>query len=178
MTLDELIQQEGKRIEKARGEHLFLQGNADQSLYYVESGLLKAYYTSEDGQESIKSFLQSGDAIGSMTSAFSAGSCSFSLLCLEDSSLITLPFATLQALSKTDLKLANNLIELLVQLAMKKEEREYEFLCLSAEDRLRKLMEGNAGLINRVTQNDLARYLGVTPVGLSRIKKRILADGA
>ncbi|VAW33114.1 hypothetical protein MNBD_GAMMA01-231, partial [hydrothermal vent metagenome] len=26
--------------------------------------------------------------------------------------------------------------------------------------------------LEKVTQNDLARYLGITPVGLSRIKKR------
>lgn len=53
-------------------------------------------------------------------------------------------------------------------------EREYELLCLSAEDRFRKLMETKPEIADLVTQNEIARYLGVTPVGLSRIKKRVM----
>lgn len=58
---------------------------------------------------------------------------------------------------------------------MKKERREYELLCLSAEDRYRALMENTPQLADMVTQNEIALYLGVTPVGLSRIKKRVAA---
>ncbi|MEM7216256.1 MAG: hypothetical protein AAF423_12000 [Pseudomonadota bacterium] len=56
---------------------------------------------------------------------------------------------------------------------MKKEMREYELLCLSAEDRYRRLMKSTPDIFNLVTQNEIARYLGVTPVALSRIKKRV-----
>ena len=169
MKLNELIQLEGKRIEKAKGEHVFMQGDADKSFYHVESGLLKAYYTSEEGRESIKSFLLPGDSIGSMTSAFSEENCSFSLVCLESASLNMIPFETLQEYSRNDLELANMMIGLLIHLAMKKEKREYEFLCLSAEERFCRLAELTPALLEKVTQNDLARYLGLSPVALSRI---------
>lgn len=36
-------------------------------------------------------------------------------------------------------------------------------------------MDNTPQLMGLVTQIDIARYLGVTPVGLSRIKKRITA---
>ena len=75
--------------------------------------------------------------------------------------------------SKSDLKLANELIERLIQLAMKKEQREFEFLCMTAEERYLKMLGTSPELIESVTQNDLAKYLGITPVGLSRIKKRV-----
>lgn len=173
MKFCELLKLEGKKIEVSKGEHVFRHGDPDQSFYYVESGLLKAYYTSEEGKESIKSFILPGDSIGSMTSAFSEGNCSFSLVCLEKSLLNRVPFGVLQEYSKNDLELAHSMIEMLIHVAMKKEKREYEFLCLSAEDQFLRLVESTPELLGKVTQNDLARYLGLTPVGLSRIKKRV-----
>lgn len=82
-------------------------------------------------------------------------------------------FEKLHERSREDHELANKMIELLLRFSMKKEWREYEFLCLSAEARYALLLEATPELINKVTQNDIARYLGITPVALSRIKKRI-----
>jgi CRP-like cAMP-binding protein len=112
-----------------------------------------------------------------MTSVVSAGSCSFSLVCLEPVSLICLPFEAVQRQGRNDLEFANALIELLILLSMKKEKREYELLCLSAEERFNRLLKTSPALLEKVTQNDLARYLGITPVGLSRIKKRVQSKG-
>ena len=150
-----------------------MQGDDDQSLYHVSSGLLKAYYSSEDGKEFIKSFLLPGDLIGSLNSAVLQGGCSFSLVCLEPAKLIRIPLEVIQQHSRKDLMLANTMIELLIRFSMKKEKREYEFLCLSAEERFAQLLRSTPELVEKVTQNDLARYLGITPVGLSRIKKRV-----
>lgn len=172
MSFHEFLQLEGVTIEKDKGEHVFMQGDSDKSLYFVQSGLLKAYYTSEDGKESVKSFLMPNDIIGSLTSAYSEGNCSFSLIGLEPTTLRKIPFEKIREYCKKDMEIANNMIELLLQFAMKKEKREYEFLCLSAEERFCMLANNSPALLKKVTQNDLARYLGITPVGLSRIKKR------
>lgn len=172
MNFHQLLQLEGIIIEKEKGEHVFMQGDSDKSLYFVQSGLLKAYYISEEGKESVKSFLLPDSIIGSLTSAYAEENCSFSLFCLEPTTLKKLPFQILYEYGKKDLDVANHLIEVLLQLAMKKEKREYEFLCLSAEERFCMLEKTNPVLLEKVTQNDLARYLGITPVGLSRIKKR------
>lgn len=174
MDLSHLFQQEGKQIAKSKGEHIFRQGDVDKSLYFIHSGLLKAYYTGEDGKESVKSFLTPMNIIGNLTSAYLDERCSFSLVCLEPSVLYEIPLSTVTDYSRRDLEIANHLIESLLRLAVKKEIREYEFLCLSAENRFRTLMEKSPDLLKRVSQNDIARYLGITPVGLSRIKNRLL----
>lgn len=85
-----------------------MQGDSDSSLYLVQSGLLKAYYTADNGKEFIKSFVLEKDVIGSLRSVYGNGKCSFSLLCLEPTELI--------------------------KLSIQKEKREYELLCLSAEE--------------------------------------------
>jgi len=173
MNFQELLLLKGMSIEKSKGEHVFLQGEVDKSLYLIQSGLLKAYYTSEAGKESIKSFLLPNDTIGSLMAAYSDKSCTFSLVCLEPTKLIKISFSIILEYCNKDLKIANNMIDVLLNFAIKKEQRESEFLCLSAEERFRKLVKTKPILLEKVTQNDLAHYLGITPVGLSRIKKRV-----
>jgi len=173
MKFDSFLLQEGKKIEKAEYEHVFRQGDSDKSLYFVQSGLLKVYYSFESCKKSVKSFIVPQDIIGSLTSTCSEEGCSFSLLCLEPAVLIRIPFTKLLQYSQQDHEIANSLIDSLLKLSMKKERREYEFLCLSAEERYCLLADTSPKLLEKVTQNDIARYLGVTPVGLSRIKNRV-----
>lgn len=172
MTFDDLLKEHGRPAVCERGRYLFRQGERDAALYRVRSGLLKAYYLSDDGKENIKSFLSAGDMVGSLKGFFGDDGCSFSLVCLERSELTRLEFDTLYARSRDDLDLAKDMMDFLLTFAMKKEAREFELLCLRPEERYRRLLETAPDLIDRVTQNDVARYLGVTPVGLSRIKTR------
>ena len=163
----------GKPVNKKKGEHLFQQGASSHCIYWLSSGLLKAYYTTTEGKELIKSFISPENIIGNLSSAYSGEPCSFGLMCLEDSQLLEIPFAAIHKHSQTDHALANHMVELLLQLAMKKEKREYEFLCLSAEERYRAFVQEAPDVVSQITQNDLAKYLGITGVGLSRIKKRV-----
>jgi len=173
MNFEELIRNKGTPIKKKKGEHVFRQGDSDVSLYFLQSGLLKAYYTSQEGKQTVKSFLLPNNVIGSLASVYSQTDCSFSLICLESCLLRKIPFEVIRDFSNKDIELANNMIELLLQFAIKKETREYELLCLSAEKRFSKIVKTSPTLLDKITQNDLARYLGVTSVGLSRIKKRV-----
>lgn len=173
MTFDELLAEYGQPVERQRGQHLFHQGDADKAIYLVRSGLLKAYYLSDDGKEHIKSFLLPGAMIGSLKGMMGDGGCSFSLVCLEPAELICIDYDILFAHSRNNINLANSMVDFLLSFAMKKETREFEFLCLTAEERYQLLLKETPELFDRVTQNDIARYLGVTPVGLSRIKKRV-----
>ncbi len=172
MNFYELLQLEGTTVVKDKGEHVFMQGDADRSLYFIQLGLLKAYYISKDGKEFVKSFLLPNDIIGSLSSAYLKKVCSFNLICLEPTTLNKISFDIIHEYSKHNLDFASDMIELLLLFAMKKEQREFEFLCMSAEERFCKIEKNSPELLEKVTQNDLSRYLGVTPVGLSRIKKR------
>ena len=174
VKLSEFVASHGRLVLRNAGEYLFRQGDPDKSFYIVQSGLLKAYYLSNDGKENIKSFILPGDRIGSLTASFAGQSCSFSLVCLKQCELIVVEFAKLYEFSRQDPEIAADVVDFLLAFAMKKENREYELLCLPAEDRYRRLLDTTPELFDLVTQNEIARYLGITPVGLSRIKKRVL----
>ena len=152
---------------------MFRQGEQDGSIYGLQSGLLKAYYLSEDGKENIKSFILPGGMIGSLASSYQGEACSFRLVCLKPSKLVGVQFSDLHEASRSDPELSAEVVDFLLSFGIRKEMREYELLCLSAEDRYKRLLERTPELFDLVTQNEIARYLGVTPVGLSRIKNRI-----
>lgn len=173
MKLSEFVANNGTSLTKESGEHLFRQGDHDQSLYFVRSGLLKAYYLSADGKESIKSFILPGDNIGSLMSGYAGKPSTFSLVCLKPCELTLVEFATLYEASRTDIGISTAIVDFLLGFGIKKETREYELLCLAAEDRYKRLLKNAPDILDLVTQNEIARYLGITPVGLSRIKKRM-----
>ncbi|MGB0846426.1 MAG: Crp/Fnr family transcriptional regulator [Thiolinea sp.] len=177
MDFQQFILSNGQLLSLQSGSHVFRQGEADKYFYVVKSGLLKAYYLSDDGKENIKSFILPGDKIGSLMAAYAKQHCTFSLVCLQPSELIAVEFAAIYMASRNDPQIAAEMTDFLLAFAMKKEKREYELLCLSAEERYLELMRTTPELFDRVTQNEIALYLGITPVGLSRIKKRIQITG-
>lgn len=169
----ELIQSIGIPVSVKKNEYLFRQGDMNNSLFWIRSGLFKAYYQTADGHEWVKSFLVEGNMIGSLQAVVANVCTSFSLVCLEDSEV-------LQISGKDFLRLLNHhpehypvLNQFLLNLAMKKEQREYELLCLSAEERYRRVLAREAELLKRLSQQEIAKYIGITPVGLSRIRKRL-----
>ncbi|WP_045857450.1 Crp/Fnr family transcriptional regulator [Teredinibacter purpureus] len=162
----------GTRIGIHKGEYLFEQGKVVDNLYVIESGLLKACYITNEGKEYIKSFVTEGSFISCAQSLLHDQPSTFSVLSLEDCTLFKIHQSTLKTLRDTDPKFSEDVQGLLLQLTMKKERREYELLCLSAEERYRLFRTRQPELEKRLSQSDVARYLGITPVGLSRIRKR------
>ena len=175
MYFENFIKKNGTPITVKKHDHIFMQGESDDNFYLLQVGLLKAYYVSEDGKESIKSFIVPDNAIGSLTSVYEKKKTSFNLVVLQDSQLIKIKFERILQATTQSHDIAQRVIELLLSLSMKKERREYELLSMSAEDRYLQLCTTEPRLIETVAQNDIARYIGITPVALSRIKKRLIS---
>ena len=163
----------GKATRSQAGEHLFRQGDTDTSVYFVQSGLLKAYYITPDGKELIKSFIAENEFIGSLIACHTNEPCTFNLSCLEDSYLLRIHYQDLVKAAASNPQVATFFNNGLMNLAIKKERREHEFLCKSASERYQIFKHRSPHLLDRLTQNDIARYLGITPVALSRIKTEL-----
>ena len=170
MDQESLFAHLGKATRCSAGEYLFRQGDNNTYVYLVQSGLLKAYYITPDGKELIKSFIKEGEFIGSLIACHTAAPSTFSLCCLEDSFLLSIEYQELIDASKSNPDVAAFFNIGLINLAIKKERREHEFLCMSAPERYELFKERAPELQDRLTQNDIACYLGITPVTLSRIK--------
>jgi CRP-like cAMP-binding protein len=155
-----------------KGTFLFRQGDMVENLYVIFQGLAKAYYETYEGKEFIKSFLYEGDIIASMQTIFGSKTSPFSVLCLEDCKVLAVPISAVRELMANENDFYEGMNSFLIKLVMKKERREYELLCLSSEERYSLFCEQEPGLLKRLSQNDIARYIGITPVALSRIRHR------
>lgn len=161
-----------KPMNFAKGESVFSQGEVCRRLYYLRSGMVKLSYTTLDGKEMIKSFITEGEIFGSLHSQITRGESTFSAIALEPLQVDALDYTILQQMINENPELQKLMLHFFQQLALKKEIREYEFLCFSAAQRYQKLCDENPDLIDRVKQADLALYLGITPIALSRLKHR------
>ncbi len=172
--LNEIFMKIGKTVPFKKNDHVFKQGDMDSNIYFIKEGLLKAYYLTNDGKEFVKSFLDAGDLIGSLRATSTSTPSYFSVLCLEDCEMLCVSFEDLLKESKQNLEASSMLIENLIALSLKKEKREYEFLCLSVQERYEILLKERPEIIDRISLNDTAKYLGITAIALSRIRKRML----
>ena len=141
------MQNNGLPISVKRENYVFKQGDADEHLYAVTSGLLKAYYVSADGKETVKSFLRPGGVIASLNAAHKKEYCTFNLLALANTELLKMPFSNFYKAAEESNGIAMEMIGFLL-VSMKKEQREYEFLNLPAEERYQ-VCGTNPDLVNK-----------------------------
>lgn len=174
-----LSQDDRQRVARAirtriyqKGETIFNSGDVCTDVYLVRSGLVKLSYCTFHGKELIKSFISEGGLFGSLTSQLTGQGATYGAFALEPVKIDALNHALLGELGRNNLELQQVLLGFFQQLALSKEVREYELLCLSAQERYQRFCEQNQSILARIHQADLALHLGVTPVALSRLKRR------
>jgi CRP-like cAMP-binding protein len=160
-----------RRIEP--GGTVFLQDVEHPFVYAVKAGLLKLCYLSEDGTEWIKSFASEGGYFASIAALENNGRTSFMVTAIEDALLERLDYRLLKDLANKHLAWSRALHVMTMVFAARKEARERELLTLNAQDRYLAFCAAHPDLARRIPQKDLARHLGVTPVGLNRIVMRL-----
>jgi CRP-like cAMP-binding protein len=155
------------------GGTVFLQDVVHPYVYAVRSGLVKLSYLSEDGTEWIKSFAHEGRFFASIAALEPRGRTSFMVTALEPCTLEQVDYQVLSALAATQLPWSRALQALTLVFAARKEQRERELLTLAPEARYRAFRDAHPELEQRIPQKELARHLGLTPVGLNRIVVRV-----
>ena len=164
-----------------KGSKILAQGEASHSVFVLESGLVKLIYETPGGEEWIKNFIVDCGIFASTWPVSADRTSRFAARCLEDSRIATLPATWVESKIVGDPELQAAVVEFNNWVLRRKQAREEALLCDTAEQRYRSFLVGEAALVKRLSQADIARYVGVTPVAFSRIKKRVgrgMQDGA
>lgn len=156
----------------APGAAVFHQGVPHPVVHAVRTGLVKLCYVGEDGTEWIKSFAQEGRFFASITALQPQGRTTFLATAIEACELEQLDYRLLSELADRHLAWSRALHAMTLLFAARKEARERDLLTLDAEHRYLAFCAAEPDLARRIPQKDLARHLGVTPVGLNRIIMR------
>lgn len=154
-----------------KGKTLLRQGEERDSVFVLTAGVVKLTYLSAEGDEWIKSFILDGGLFGALGRG-KAGS-RFGARVIEASRIAELPGHWVRRILIEDAEIAAHAAAFTAWLAERKMAREEALLCQSVEERYRALLAEEPELLARLPQGDIARYLRVTPIAFSRIKRRV-----
>lgn len=153
-----------------KGQCLFEQDNAPADVFILTRGLIKLVYLTYEGEERIKSFI-----VDQGIFAAEEGAIAFGARALEQSTVVRLPSLWVKERIAIDTDLQRTYAQFTDWVRQRKSRREQALLCETAAERFQVMQDRDADLVRRLPQGDVARYLGVTPIAFSRIKRRLAA---
>ncbi|MFB6454086.1 Crp/Fnr family transcriptional regulator [Chitinophaga sp. Hz27] len=153
-------------------EIVLREGETNSYLYYVKSGILRAYYE-KNAEEVTNWFMSEGDFIVSVFSFFTRNPSYEFIEVLKDSELVMIHFDDLNYLYNKHLEF--NIVgrKLTEWYYVKSEERLFAMRKQRALERYEHLLANYPELISQVPGKYLASYLGMTLETLSRIKNKV-----
>ena len=155
----------------ARGQILLQAGDTPRQFFLVLEGVGRQYYTTYQGRERNKAFFCEGGVLGSISAILTRGSAPFSVDVIEDSLLAVTPVEPFLALASRLPTIEILLHRFTSYILIRDEQREAILLTGDMEARYRWVMEYEPWLLERVPQYQVASYLGMDPVSLSRLKQ-------
>jgi CRP-like cAMP-binding protein len=155
-----------------KGDIITAYGQIERSAYFLISGLIEITVL-KDTDEKIVEFFLPGCFFGSYTSFLSQQPSDAQVSALSDTEVEVIDYVELQNAYKTSL-IANQLGRIATEsIFMISTKREKDFLTKSAQERYDELLSNRPDLIKLVPVNKIAKYLGIHPESLSRLRKNI-----
>ncbi len=156
-----------------KGDYLFQQGDHANKLYFLHKGLMRYVSVSDTGKEFTQTFAKSPRIIGSTRSMVTQAPVLFGIQALEDSVVISYPWPTFFEQLQHDKSFLSFYIHFLEKIFITKEERESAFVKETAEQRYLNFCADYPELKERIPLQQIASYIGITPVALSRIRAKL-----
>jgi CRP-like cAMP-binding protein len=153
---------------------LVRKGSKDTKIYYLRKGLVRMYHIKENGEEITFNLIPENNIVANFEFIGMQAASKFYYETLEDCSFLSLEYNVLESIISNNLKLESNRKFFLRKLLMESAERVQSFVLMNPEERYQKFVKEYPDLNNRVSDKYIAQVLGVTPVSLSRIRKRIV----
>lgn len=151
---------------------LVRQGQICRQLFFVSTGSVRAYNLDKTGKESTIMFGIDDWWITDMYAFTQQKPALLSLETLEDSCVVVLEFEVFEKLLNQVPKL-ERFFRILFQNAYVREQlRVLDSISLTTEERYRKFLDKYPQIVEKVTQKQIASYLGVTPEFLSSVKRK------
>lgn len=160
-----------KRIEA--GTQIVKLGDVPSKAYMLVSGIIRCYVITESGKEFNKSFYLPVSFAASLTALMKRKPSIFVFEALTDCKIYEIDYYKLMRLCDTNSKLKDLYTKVLEFLYVKYEKRLVESITLNATERYLQLKKEIPNVDKLISQYQIASYLGITAVQLSRIRKKI-----
>lgn len=158
-----------------KAHEIYIDYNSSSKKFaYVQKGMIRSYYMQADGQEKTVMLCWENQFFGSYQTIFEKIPSQQTFQALEDSDLLELDYSELEKFIDQNPKFAKTRITILQTMLINSIKRVEAFILETPEERYLNLVAEQPEIYNRVPSKYIASYLGITPVSLSRIRKRIV----
>lgn len=156
----------------AKNTFVLRQGDACNYIYFINSGILRAYYLSPHGKESTVMFAMQDWWITDMHSFLNEIPAMVNIQVVEPCSILKLSKENLDSLYE-DIPAFNIFFRILMQNAYCREQlRMIQNLSLPAKARYDQFIQKYPQLAQKVPLKQISSYLGITPEFLSSIRSK------
>ena len=165
------------RVLLEAGEAYIRTGDTNRKLAFIEQGIIRSYIVKDNGDEATLFLRCEGQFIASHDTIIHRQPSRFIYRALEPVTLLQIDYDVLEDILKNHPEyepLRNFFLMRMLADSLKIME---SFVTQSPEERYRELLVERFDLINRVPDKYIASMLGITPVSLSRIRKRMHTKG-
>lgn len=142
-------------------------------VYMLVSGIVRCYLSTESGKEFNKNFFLPISFFGSLTALLKKQPSLFVFEALSNCRVYEVHYDKLMLLSKKHKSVNMLYSKVLESVYVAYEKRLIELISLDATERYLEMRKQIAQIDDLIPQYHIASYLGITPVQLSRIRKKI-----
>ncbi|RZM30442.1 MAG: Crp/Fnr family transcriptional regulator [Pedobacter sp.] len=158
-----------KTLSAKKGDILLDNGRVCRHLYFIHQGLCKTFFFKAD-KEFIMRFFSEGSIFTVLDSFVTQTPSTYSISVLEPTTYTRLSFDDLQMLCQKHHCVETFFRKLVSNGAINMMKRISELLEDNASERYADFIKDQSFLMQRISLGDLASYLGITQVSLSRIR--------
>jgi CRP-like cAMP-binding protein len=155
------------------GDLIIESGEVSNKGYLIVKGLIRNYHIMPDDSEHSVLFRKEGEFVVSYPSMFNGEPSTENTEALEETTAIELNLHEIRELIKNNLEFAGAYIKILEQSLVMTISRIDDFTLRTPEERYVRFISKHPDLTDRIQQQHLASFLGITPISLSRIKARL-----
>jgi len=175
LTLSDLqvLLKSAKTKSYASGEHLIIEDERNRNVFFILKGLVRAYKINEKGEEITTLIRWENKIVASPDIILFNEPSQLYLETLEPTDVLYIDYDVLQKIISNNPKLESNRKFILQNVLKEALKRIDSFVLLTPAERYLDFVKENPDIVNRVQDKYIANVLGITPVSLSRIRKRI-----
>ena len=161
------------KVEVNKNEFLMQAGEITKYEYFITKGCLKVYTIGEDGAPHISMFAVEDYWTGDLASFMNKEPSRYFIEATEDSELLGISRANYDLLFQEIPKFERFYRILYQRSLISYIKRSNQGISLPAEERYIRFKKKYPKIVNRITQKDLAGYIGITPEFMSRIISKV-----
>lgn len=148
------------------------EGEKSTEIGFITKGIFRSYYIDKIGNDITKYFYEESGILFSYMAHLCQNESKYYIQSLEDSEILVAKISDFEKIVEGNYELRLFYKKMIDSTLIMKEEHASSFKLLNSMERYKQFLAMYPSLEKRLKQCHIASYLGITPVSLSRIRKK------